>query len=96
MAENPDRYDYNKAQVSNRLTVELLIFIMLKIQGDHSHTCATQGPRTANSRDRIQKDGEEKGSEGIKKTARKRAEGGEEETGVGGRGKEEVCVSHRS
>ncbi|XP_062287741.1 tRNA endonuclease ANKZF1 isoform X3 [Scomber scombrus] len=56
MGENPDRYDYNKAQVSKRLTIEILICIMLKIlfiiQVDHFHTCThvqlkVPGPLTA-------------------------------------------------
>ena len=68
--------------------------LMHHMKNKHStYTCATQGPRATDGGDRIQNNGEEKGSKGNEETERKRAEGGEEETRGGGRGDEEVCVS---
>lgn len=71
----------------------------IKCNAEHFYTeidvfqLNTQGPRATNSGDGIQTVGEEKGTKGIKETARQRTEGGKEETRAGGGGEEEVCIT---
>lgn len=102
MGENPDKYDYRKAQVKS---LQSKLFTCIPLNTSRTfiyksisfnsilHTCATQGPWPSNGRDWIQTVGEEKGTKGVEKTARKGTKGGKEETRAGGRGKEEVCIS---
>lgn len=93
MGENPDRYDYSKAQVRvNNITSMALN----RSKSLMVYTCANAGPWAANGGDGVQINREEKSSKGAEKTAGERAAGREEETRDGGRGKEEVCVSDRS
>lgn len=96
MGENPDRYDYKKAQVKSKLIACISLNInayCLFFFNKDLFIWIMEGSWTLDWRDWVQTAWEEKSPECTEKTARKKTKGRKEATRAGGRGKKEVCVS---